>query len=177
MSTLLDAITTKTKPAAKKANGKKPAASAFATAKAGKAKRAAKAAATKPVKVKAKTKEKPMPAPTAPVFSVEALINELREIATISPSVAEIEALTILFQKAYDAGKNAPRARAPRAGGPSKSEQAAELLLRPEGCTTKDILDLTKWPSVSVPAVARANGLTLRQEKAGRVTTYFGARG
>lgn len=163
MTSLLETINAANKkPAAKKANGKKPAAKA-------------KALKAKPAKKPAAKKEKKMPEPVAAAPHAEQIMAVL--IAEFHASDVRDDAfMTALFQKAYDAGKDAPRARAPRAGGPSKSEQAAELLLRPEGCTTKDILDLTSWPSVSVPAVARANGLTLRQEKAGRVTTYFGTR-
>lgn len=58
--------------------------------------------------------------------------------------------------------------------GQSKREQAAALLQRPEGCTSKDILDATQWPAVSVPAVAKASKLALRQEKEGKVTRYWG---
>lgn len=159
MNSLLDAVN-KALPYGKAAAKKKPAAKA-------KAKIAKPAKAAKPA-AKAK-KEKKMPEPIAPAFNLDALIAEFH-----SSDVRDDAFMTTLFQKAYDAGKAAPRARAPRAGGPSKSEQAADLLRRPEGCTTKDILDLTGWPSVSVPAVARANGLTLTQTKEGRVTTYFG---
>lgn len=67
-----------------------------------------------------------------------------------------------------------PRAeRAPRREGPTKRQIAAGLLTRPEGTTTREILDATGWPAVSVPAIAKASGLTLRQEKDGRVTRYF----
>lgn len=64
--------------------------------------------------------------------------------------------------------------RKPREGGPTKREIAANLLTREGGCTTKDILEATGWPAVSVPAIAKASGLTLRQEKDGRTTRYFG---
>jgi hypothetical protein len=64
--------------------------------------------------------------------------------------------------------------RAGKDGGPNKRQIAADLLLRAEGCTAKDILEATEWPAVSVPAIARASGITLRQEKDGRTTRYFG---
>ncbi|MER9336455.1 DUF3489 domain-containing protein [Mesorhizobium sp. M0293] len=143
-----------------------------------KAPKAAKPAKEKPAKAaKAKPapkprKEKPMTetAPATPeVDPIDALLAEFGSV-----SFDDKDFLRAMLQKAYDAGKNAKKARAPRAGGPSKAEQAAELLRRPEGATTKDILDLTKWPAVSVPAIARSAGLTLRQEKDGRVTRYFG---
>jgi hypothetical protein len=56
----------------------------------------------------------------------------------------------------------------------SKTAMVGQLLLRKEGCTTADILKATGWPSVSVPAQAKAVGLGLRKEKDGKVTRYFG---
>ncbi len=60
------------------------------------------------------------------------------------------------------------------AKGNSKTAMVGQLLLRKEGCTTADILAATKWPSVSVPAQAKAVGLGLRKEKDGKITRYFG---
>lgn len=60
-----------------------------------------------------------------------------------------------------------------RAG--SKVEIIAGLLKRPEGCTTADVLKITGWPSVSMPAQAKAAGLTLQKEKDGSVTRYRAA--
>lgn len=67
-------------------------------------------------------------------------------------------------------------AKGKRAGGKSQSKTAmvGQLLLRKEGCTTADILKATGWPSVSVPAQAKAVGLGLRKEKNGKITRYFG---
>lgn len=60
-----------------------------------------------------------------------------------------------------------------RAG--SKLAIVAGLLQRPEGCTGKEILDATGWPTVSVPQQAKAAGLVLSKEKDGTVTRYRGA--
>ena len=57
----------------------------------------------------------------------------------------------------------------------SKLESVVALLTREEGCTTKDILASTGWPSVSVPAMAKAAGLTLKKEKEDGVTRYHAA--
>lgn len=57
----------------------------------------------------------------------------------------------------------------------SKLEAIVGLLTRPEGCTTKDVLAATGWPSVSMPQQAKAAGLTLRKEKVGGVTRYSAA--
>lgn len=59
-----------------------------------------------------------------------------------------------------------------RAG--SKLEIIVGLLTRPEGCTTKDVLNATGWPSISMPAMAKSAGLTLSKEKDGSVTRYRG---
>lgn len=155
----------------KKAKATKPA----KAAKPAKAKAAPKAAA-KPAKEKPAPKprkDKPMTetTPAAPAFDIDTLLAEFHASDT-----RDDDFMRSLLQKAFDAGKSAKKARAPRAGGPSKNQLAAELLLRPEGATSKDILDLTQWPAVSVPAVARSAGLTLRQEKEGRVTRYFGTK-
>ena len=89
-------------------------------------------------------------------------------------------AMRALFAEVFQAGQQfgassrKPRvARATRRGCPSKREIAAGLLTRPEGTTTREILDATGWPAVSVPAIAKASGLTLKHQKDGRVTRYF----
>src|SRR5205807_246786 len=41
----------------------------------------------------------------------------------------------------------------------SKLEKIVGLLTRPEGCTTKDVLKATGWPSVSMPQQAEAAGI------------------
>lgn len=62
----------------------------------------------------------------------------------------------------------------PRKG--SKTALIAGLLKREKGCTTAQILEATGWPSVSVPASAKAAGLKLRKEKKpGEPTRYFGS--
>lgn len=56
----------------------------------------------------------------------------------------------------------------------SKLEIVVGLLTRAAGCTAADVLKATDWPAVSMPQQARAAGLTLRQEKNGKVTRYWG---
>jgi hypothetical protein len=59
--------------------------------------------------------------------------------------------------------------------GESKTAIIAALLVRDGGCTTVDILEATGWPTVSVPAMAEAAGLSLRKEKVpGSKTRYYG---
>jgi hypothetical protein len=55
----------------------------------------------------------------------------------------------------------------------SKAAAIVDLLRRPEGCTTADVLKATGWPAVSMPQQAKAAGLKLRSEKEGRVTRYW----
>lgn len=58
----------------------------------------------------------------------------------------------------------------------SKAQMIADLLLRKEGCTTKDVLAATGWPAVSMPQQAKVAGLVLRKEKIDGTTRYWGAK-
>jgi hypothetical protein len=60
--------------------------------------------------------------------------------------------------------------------GRTKIQIVGDLLLQAGGTTTKDILAATGWPAVSVPAMAKAARLTLRQEKNGKCLRYYGSR-
>lgn len=61
--------------------------------------------------------------------------------------------------------------------GKTKLAIVAALLLRKSGTTNAEILEVTGWPSVSVPGQAKAAGLTLRKEKVpGKPTRYFGSK-
>lgn len=55
----------------------------------------------------------------------------------------------------------------------SKLEQVVKLLQRASGCTSKDVLKATGWPSVSMPQQAKAAGITLETEKIDGVTHYW----
>lgn len=57
----------------------------------------------------------------------------------------------------------------------SKLEAIVGLLKRKQGCTTKDVLSATGWPSVSMPQQAKAAGLKLKKEKVEGVTRYSAA--
>jgi hypothetical protein len=55
----------------------------------------------------------------------------------------------------------------------SKAHQIGQMLLRPEGTTGPEICQIMGWPSVSVPAQARAAGLEVYTQRTGRVVRYF----
>lgn len=76
-----------------------------------------------------------------------------------------------------DKGKSLANARKPVNGnGHSKVEIIAGLLKRKAGCTSKDVLDATGWPAVSMPQQAKAAGLKLRKVKeSGEPTRYYGS--
>lgn len=57
----------------------------------------------------------------------------------------------------------------------SKIEIVANLLKRPEGCTTAEVLAATNWLAVSMPAMAKSAGLTLKKEKDGKISRYHAA--
>ena len=61
-------------------------------------------------------------------------------------------------------------------GAPRGEKLAAisSLLTRKGGCTAADILEATGWPTVSVPAQAKAAGLALTKTKEGRTFRYHG---
>ena len=57
----------------------------------------------------------------------------------------------------------------------SKLEIIVGMLQRPEGCTTKQVLEAVRWPAVSMPQQARAAGLKLKKEKVDGITIYRAA--
>lgn len=74
--------------------------------------------------------------------------------------------------------KGRTAAKAPEGGirPGSKLETIVGLLKRPEGCTAKDALAATGWPTLSFPQQARAAGIKLRKEKEkGQPTRYYAA--
>jgi hypothetical protein len=61
-----------------------------------------------------------------------------------------------------------------RAG--SKTAIIHGLLSRKSGCTAAEVLAATGWPSVSMPAMAKACGLKLRKDKEkGQLTQFYGS--
>ncbi len=76
---------------------------------------------------------------------------------------------------AAPAQSNAPKAeRAPkkRGEGGNKDAEIKTLLLR--GCTAQEVLRVTGWTAISMPAMAKKLGLALRIEKGAKPFRYFG---
>lgn len=134
------------------------------------AKTAAPAAQPKETIMSKKSKNTKKPAAPKPKKrSVSEAAANLKAARAASKAAAKAAA-----KSGGDGFEKAERAeQGPRAG--SKTEVVANLLKRPEGCTTKDVLTATGWPTVSMPQQAKAAGLTLRKEKDGKVSRYFGA--
>jgi len=132
---------------------------------------AAKAAGEPVAKPAAKRKAAPA---TAAETDLTAIDEAMQKFERASAEERDADFMRDLFRDVFEAGRAARSRRPTGRSGPTKREIAANLLQRPEGCTTRDILDATGWPAVSVPAIAKASGLTLRQEKCGRVTRYYG---
>jgi hypothetical protein len=63
-----------------------------------------------------------------------------------------------------------------RARRGSKAHQIGEMLLRPEGATGREICTAMGWPSVSVPAQARAAGIDVISQRTGREVRYYARR-
>lgn len=118
------------------------------------------------------TKKQPKPQTDVSEAHPE-IVNELLAEFIASDTRSD-SYMASLLQRAYDAGLAAPRQR--KQAGPNKRNIAADLLVRPEGCTAREILDATGWTSISIPSVAKAKGLDLRKEKDAGVTRYFGVK-
>jgi hypothetical protein len=58
----------------------------------------------------------------------------------------------------------------------SKAAKIAEMLLRKEGCSAKEVLKATGWPTVSMPAQAKMVGLKLKKEKTDSGLRYYGSK-
>jgi hypothetical protein len=71
--------------------------------------------------------------------------------------------------------KPAKKTAAPKANGVAHramSEQIVALMRRPKGVTRAEVLELTKWPSVSMQQQAKAAGVKLKVDKSVRPFRY-----
>lgn len=76
------------------------------------------------------------------------------------------------------AKKKAPKKTAPKKASGARGEKTLKVLAmlqRKSGCTRKEILDATGWPTVSVQSMAKAGKLKLEVEKEkGKPMRYYG---
>lgn len=93
-----------------------------------------------------------------------------------SKSMSDKDSTVILVRGAIWLGKERKTPAVPRTPGKSKAEVIGEMLLRPEGVTSKEVCEAMGWPSVSMPAQAKVVGLTLRKEKVDGITRYWGIK-
>lgn len=63
--------------------------------------------------------------------------------------------------------------RAPKAAAGNKDAEIRTLLLR--GCTSQEVLRVTGWTAISMPAMAKKLGLALRIEKGVKPFKYYGS--
>lgn len=106
-------------------------------------------------------------------------LRQMREKPGNKPKVSVIAEARAKTKAARAAKAAKPKAAKPKASNGergAKSLAIAELLKRAKGCTRKDALEATGWPSVSMGAMAKQLGIKLRIEKEpGERTRYFGA--
>lgn len=103
----------------------------------------------------------------------EHAVSSIREALRSAYRAGEAHARRSAGGAARGRTKPEKAASKPREG--NKRDLVAALLLRPEGTTSREILDATGWPAVSVPQQAKASRLELRKVKApGEPTRYFG---
>lgn len=76
--------------------------------------------------------------------------------------------------KKKSASKKSTKSKKARSGD-NKTSIVGQMLQRKNGTTAAEVLDKTGWPAVSIPAMAKANGLKLRKEREGRAFRYYGA--
>jgi hypothetical protein len=76
----------------------------------------------------------------------------------------------------WDAGKEAVAKvkRAPKARSDAGSKDAEITTLLKRGCTSEEVLRVTGWKAISMPAMAKKLGLKLRIEKGVKPFRYYG---
>lgn len=92
----------------------------------------------------------------------------------VAPAAAPVPEAVAEAAYINGAPYSAPAPAPTRTG--SKRELVASLLLREDGATAREILAATGWKALNIPGTARDMGITLRQVKQGRTTTYYGTR-
>ena len=101
---------------------------------------------------------------------VKAKPTKTAKTKTVKPVKAKAEKATTKPVKVAKPRKDGE----PRPG--SKAALVGDLLRRKNGCTAAEAMKAAEWPSISMPAAAKAAGLKLRKEKKpGEVTRYYGS--
>jgi hypothetical protein len=129
---------------------------------------AAADAALKALRAQERAERQSLKGPCGPGADMRRSGAKLRT-RTARPAIAAGKA-TGAPRKAADAvpAKKATKAR-------SKLQAVAALLRRAKGCTAAECMAATGWPSISMPAMAKAAGLKLKKEKVkGSPIRYFG---
>lgn len=97
--------------------------------------------------------------------------NEKRQTLGLPP-IEQKEEDVMAKTKTKKAKAAKPKSNGKRAS--NKSAKVAQFLTRPEGCTNKEVLKALGWPTISMPAMAKAQGLKLRKEKTDDGMRYYG---
>jgi Protein of unknown function (DUF3489) len=108
----------------------------------------------------------------------EQQLREMREQQSKGKQVAK--AIAAMAQPDVTTESKTMRKKTKAANGKrkrgNKTERIMALLKREQGCTRAEVLKATGWPSISMPATAKAAGLKLKREKAkGQPTRYYAA--
>ncbi len=101
--------------------------------------------------------------------------NEKRQKQGLPPIESKPPAEDTTMPKAKKKAK-AANGKSGDARKGSKSAKIAALLMRPTGCTSKEVLKATGWPTISMPAISKTLGLKLRKEKTDDGLRYYGSR-
>lgn len=132
-------------------------------------------AAAKAAKAKPPAPEAEDPLAKAPDMMANVAITSVADdppAATQEPS----EKMRTKKSSKQKAKANARSAVSGKSKRGAKTAKVMALLKRKEGCTVKDVLKATQWPSISMPATAKAAGIKLRKEKKkGEPTRYYAA--
>ena len=90
-----------------------------------------------------------------------------------TPKTAEQETTIMASKATQSRTRTAIKPTTRTQAAKTKTELAADLIRRKNGCTSADILAATGWPAVSVPAIAKATGIKLLKDKQpGEATRY-----
>lgn len=107
--------------------------------------------------------------------SAKALAETTKKPTTVKPAKPTSKVAQVQSRKANAKAVAKPASKA-KGDGKTKLAAIGDLLNRKSGCTRKDVLAATGWPSVSMQQQAKALGVKLRMEKKpGENTRYFAA--